>query len=324
MPDSLINVNGDSVQTLEILFLTTVIALLPSMLIMMTSFTRIIISLSFLRTAMGTSQNPPNTVLVGIALFLTLFIMNPVLTQIQQTAYEPYTRQEITQEEAIDRASVPLKEFMLRNTESSSLTLFCDLAGVDKPATDEEAMELSMRVIIPSYMTSELKAAFQIGFFLYIPFMLIDIVVSSTLMSMGMIMLPPAMISMPFKTVAVYHSGWLAAFVLYAGAGLPIVRERRLSVGSEPDYRYSTGGDMGCAQNWRTNADCQYGSWCSGGNFSGGNADSRTNAVFYSEAFVNHRVSPPCRQLDAEYDAGFYKDDIHPNDCLEGRGQRAR
>lgn len=81
---------------------------------------------------------------------------------------------------------------------------------------------------------------------------------------------------------------------------------------------------MGCAQNWRTNADCQYGSWCSGGNFSGGNADSRTDAVFYSEAFVNHRVSPPCRQLDAEYDAGFYKDDIHPNDCLEGRGQRAR
>lgn len=213
MPDSLINVNGDSVQTLEILFLTTVIALLPSMLIMMTSFTRIIISLSFLRTAMGTSQNPPNTVLIGIALFLTLFIMNPVLTQIQQTAYEPYTRQEITQKEAIDRASVPLKEFMLRNTESSSLTLFCDLAGVDEPATDEGAMELSMRVIIPSYMTSELKAAFQIGFFLYIPFMLIDIVVSSTLMSMGMIMLPPAMISMPFKLLLfITVDGWQLLF----------------------------------------------------------------------------------------------------------------
>ncbi|WP_373163133.1 flagellar type III secretion system pore protein FliP [Agathobaculum sp. Marseille-P7918] len=213
MPDSLINVNGDSVQTLEILFLTTVIALLPSMLIMMTSFTRIIISLSFLRTAMGTQQNPPNMVLIGIALFLTLFIMNPVLTQIQQTAYEPYTRQEITQEEAIDRASVPLKEFMLRNTESSSLTLFCDLAGVDEPATDEAAMELSMRVIIPSYMTSELKAAFQIGFFLYIPFMLIDIVVSSTLMSMGMIMLPPAMISMPFKLLLfITVDGWQLLF----------------------------------------------------------------------------------------------------------------
>ena len=213
MPDSLINVNGDSVQTLEILFLTTVIALLPSMLIMMTSFTRIIISLSFLRTAMGTQQNPPNMVLIGIALFLTLFIMNPVLTQIQETAYEPYTRQEITQEEAIDRASVPLKEFMLRNTEQSSLSLFCDLASVDEPATDEEAMALSMRVIIPSYMTSELKAAFQIGFFLYIPFMLIDIVVSSTLMSMGMIMLPPAMISMPFKLLLfITVDGWQLLF----------------------------------------------------------------------------------------------------------------
>ena len=213
MPDSLINVNGDSVQTLEILFLTTVITLLPSMLVMMTSFTRIIISLSFLRSAMGTQQNPPNMVLIGIALFLTLFIMNPVLTQIQETAYEPYTRQEITQEEAIDRASVPLKDFMLRNTEQSSLSLFCDLAGVDEPTTDEEAMALSMRVIIPSYMTSELKAAFQIGFFLYIPFMLIDIVVSSTLMSMGMIMLPPAMISMPFKLLLfITVDGWQLLF----------------------------------------------------------------------------------------------------------------
>lgn len=213
MPDSLINVNGDSVQTLEILFLTTVIALLPSMLIMMTSFTRIIISLSFLRTAMGTQQNPPNMVLIGIALFLTLFIMNPVLTEIQETAYEPYTRQEITQEEAIDRASVPLKEFMLRNTEESSLKLFCDLAGVNEPTTDEDAMNLSMRVVIPSYMTSELKAAFQIGFFLYIPFMLIDIIVSSTLMSMGMIMLPPAMISMPFKLLLfITVDGWQLLF----------------------------------------------------------------------------------------------------------------
>ena len=145
MAEGLINVNGDSVQTLEILFLTTVITLLPSMLVMMTSFSRIIISLSFLRTALGTQQNPPNMVLIGIALFLTLFIMNPVLTQIQQEAYEPYTRQEITQEEALDRAQVPLKNFMLRNTESSALTLFCDLAGVDEPATDEAAMELARK-----------------------------------------------------------------------------------------------------------------------------------------------------------------------------------
>nr|WP_297177233.1 flagellar type III secretion system pore protein FliP [uncultured Agathobaculum sp.] len=213
MTEGLINVNGDSVQTLEILFLTTVITLLPSILVMMTSFSRIIISLSFLRTAMGTQQNPPNMVLIGIALFLTLFIMNPVLTQIQQEAYEPYTRQEITQEEALERAQVPIKEFMLRNTEGSSLTLFCDLAGVDEPADDAAAMALPLRVVIPSYMTSELKAAFQIGFFLYIPFMLIDIVVSSTLMSMGMIMLPPAMISMPFKLLLfITVDGWQLLF----------------------------------------------------------------------------------------------------------------
>lgn len=213
MTEGLINVNGDSVQTLEILFLTTVITLLPSILVMMTSFSRIIISLSFLRTAMGTQQNPPNMVLIGIALFLTLFIMNPVLTQIQQEAYEPYTRQEITQEEALERAQVPIKEFMLRNTEGSSLTLFCDLAGVDEPADDAAAMALPLRVVIPSYMTSELKAAFQIGFFLYIPFMLIDIVVSCTLMSMGMIMLPPAMISMPFKLLLfITVDGWQLLF----------------------------------------------------------------------------------------------------------------
>ena len=213
MPEGLINVNGDSVQTLEVLFLTTVIALLPSILVMMTSFTRIIISLSFLRTAMGTQQSPPNTVLIGIALFLTLFIMNPVLTEIQQNAYEPYTRDEITQEEALDRAEVPLKRFMLNNTEPSALGVFCDLAGIEDPANDEEALQLSMRVVVPAFMTTELKRAFQIGFFLYIPFLLIDIVVSSTLMSMGMIMLPPAMISMPFKLLLfVTVDGWQLLF----------------------------------------------------------------------------------------------------------------
>lgn len=213
MPEGLINVNGDSVQTLEILFFTTILTLLPSILIMMTSFTRIIISLSFLRTAMGTQQNPPNMVLIGIALFLTMFIMNPVLTDINQNAYQPYVQQTITQEEALDRAQIPLKDFMLRNTETSSLNLFCDLAQIDAPQNEEEARALSMRVIIPSYMTSELKRAFEIGFFLYIPFMLIDIVVSSTLMSMGMIMLPPAMISMPFKLLLfITVDGWQLLF----------------------------------------------------------------------------------------------------------------
>lgn len=217
MPEGLINVNGESVQTLEILFLTTIIALLPSLLVMMTSFMRIIISLSFLRTAMGTQQNPPNTVLIGIALFLTLFIMNPVLTEIQQTAYEPYRAQQISQEEALERASVPIKQFMLKQTETSSLNLFCDLAKLERPTDDAQAMALSLRVVVPSFLTSELKRAFQIGFFLYIPFMLIDIIVSTTLMSMGMIMLPPAMISAPFKLLLwVTVDGWQLLFTALA------------------------------------------------------------------------------------------------------------
>jgi flagellar biosynthetic protein FliP len=211
--DSFVSINGDSVQTLEIIFLTTVMALLPSMVVMMTSFTRYIISLSFLRSAMGTSQTPPNLVLVGIAIFLTLLTMNPVLTQIKTEAYDPYEAEEITQEEFLDRAQVPLKEFMLRNTEDSTLEMFCDLAHVDTPQTDDEAMALSLTVIVPAYMTCELKAAFLIGLMLYIPFMLIDVVVSSTLMSMGMIMLPPSMISAPFKLLLfISVDGWQLLF----------------------------------------------------------------------------------------------------------------
>jgi flagellar biosynthetic protein FliP len=211
--EGLVNINGDSVQTLEILFLTTMVALLPSLLVMMTCFTRYIISLSFLRSAMGTQNTPPNMVLIGIALFLTLFTMNPVIEQIQTEAYEPYVAEEITQEEFFDRAAVPLKEFMLRNTETNTLEMYCDLAKVDAPATDEEAMALSLRIIVPAYMTCELKEAFIIGFLLYIPFMLIDIVVSSTLMSMGMIMLPPSMISAPFKLLLfISLDGWKLIF----------------------------------------------------------------------------------------------------------------
>ena len=131
MTESLINVNGQNVQALEILFLTTMITLLPSLLVMMTSFTRYIISFSFLRSAIGTQQTPPNMVLVGMALFLTLFTMAPVVTQIQKEAYEPYKQEEISQEEFLDRAQVPLKEFMLRNTKTSTLNMFCDLAKVD-------------------------------------------------------------------------------------------------------------------------------------------------------------------------------------------------
>ena len=211
--DSLININGDSVQSLEILFLTTMIALLPSMLVMMTSFSRYIISLSFLRTAMGTQQSPPNVVLVGIALFLTLITMNPVITRIETEAWGPYTEQEIGAEEFIDRASVPLKEYMLDNTKWDTLEMFCNLAHVDVPADRAQAEELPLRLIIPSFMTQELQRAFYTGFLLYIPFLLIDVVVSSTLMSMGMVMLPPAMISTPFKLLLfVSVNGWELMF----------------------------------------------------------------------------------------------------------------
>ena len=215
MTESLINVNGENVQALEILFLTTMITLLPSLLVMMTSFTRYIISFSFLRSAIGTQQTPPNMVLVGMALFLTLFTMAPVVTQIQTEAYEPYKQEEISQEEFLDRAQVPLKEFMLRNTKTSTLNMFCDLAKVELPenVNMKEAVKLPLRVVVPSFMTCELQRAFEIGLLLYIPFMLIDIVVSSTLMSMGMIMLPPSMISMPFKLLLfVTINGWELLF----------------------------------------------------------------------------------------------------------------
>ena len=215
MTESLINVNGENVQALEILFLPTMITPLPSLLVMMTSFTRYIISFSFLRSAIGTQQTPPNMVLVGMALFLTLFTMAPVVTQIQTEAYEPYKQEEISQEEFLDRAQVPLKEFMLRNTKTSTLNMFCDLAKVELPenVNMEEAVKMPLRVVVPSFMTCELQRAFEIGLLLYIPFMLIDIVVSSTLMSMGMIMLPPSMISMPFKLLLfVTVNGWELLF----------------------------------------------------------------------------------------------------------------
>ena len=211
--DALINVNGENVQSLQIILMLTLVSLLPSAVVMMTSFTRYIISFSFLRSALGLQQNPPNMVLIGVALFLTLFTMSPVITQIQTTAYEPYVAEEISQEEFIARAEVPLKEFMIDQTEPSSMDLFCDLAGVDTPANTDEAAELPLRILVPAFMTSELKRAFLIGFYLYIPFVLIDVVVSSTLMAMGMIMLPPSMISMPFKLLLfIALNGWELLF----------------------------------------------------------------------------------------------------------------
>ncbi len=210
MENALVNINGNRIPTLEVLLFLTIVALLPSIVIMMTSFTRTVIILSFLRNALGIQQTPPNTVLVGIALFLTLFIMDPVFSQINKEAYIPYKEQQITQEEALQKASVPLKEFMLKQTEKGSLKLFVDMAKIEKK---ENVEELPMRVVIPAFMTSELKRAFTAGFLLFIPFMLIDIIVSSTLMSMGMIMLPPSMIALPFKLLLfVTVNGWELLF----------------------------------------------------------------------------------------------------------------
>ena len=215
MAESIISLNGESVQTLEVLFLTTIITLLPSLLVMMTPFSRYVISFSFMRSALGTQQTPPSIVLIGLALFLTLFTMGPTLDAIKTEAYEPYVAEEITQEEFVERAQQPLKEFMLRNTKTATLNLYCDLADEPAPETYDlvTTSKLPMKIIVPAFMTCELQWAFEIGFLLYIPFMLIDIVVSSALMSMGMIMLPPSMISMPFKLLLfVALNGWELLF----------------------------------------------------------------------------------------------------------------
>lgn len=210
-PGISITVNGAEtkdgrVESLEILFLMTVLALLPSILIMMTAFTRIVIVLSFVRNAIGLQQTPPNQVIIGLALFLTLFVMSPVLTQVKDVAYTPYVEGKLTQTEAVKAASKPIKEFMLKETNNKDLSLFISLSKEETPKTAED---ISMLTAIPAFIVSELKTAFTIGLLLYIPFIIIDMVVSSTLMSMGMIMLPPAMISMPFKIMLfVVVDGW--------------------------------------------------------------------------------------------------------------------
>lgn len=206
---------GSELGVLELLFVVILLALAPSILIMMTSFTRIVIVLSFLRSALGTQQSPPNQVLIGLALFLTLFIMSPVFSQINEEAYQPFKTGEITRDEAVTRAVVPMKEFMLRQTYSKDLHLFLSIANDSREgemidlADQDELLALGLEVIVPSFITSELKRAFTIGFLLFIPFLIIDMVVSSTLMSMGMVMLPPTMIALPFKIMMfVMVDGW--------------------------------------------------------------------------------------------------------------------
>ena len=192
--------------TLQILLIITVISLAPSILVMVTSFTRIIIVLHFVRTAIGTQSSPPNNVLIGLSLFLTLFNMSPVIAQIKTEAYDPLVAEEITQQEALERGIQPLREFMLKQTRQDDLRLFMDIAKIEPV---ESVDELSITIIIPAFIISELRAAFIIGFLIYVPFIVIDMVVSSVLMSMGMMMLPPTTISMPFKILLfILADGW--------------------------------------------------------------------------------------------------------------------
>lgn len=196
----------DIVASFEILFVLTILTLAPSILIMMTSFTRITIVLSFVRNALGTQQTPPNQVLIGLALFLTFFIMAPIGSEINESALQPYLENEIQQQEAIQRAMEPLRSFMLKQTRNKDLNLFLNLAKIEAP---ERLDDIPNSILIPSFLISELKTAFQIGFLIFIPFIVVDMVVASTLMSMGMMMLPPVIISLPFKILLfVMVDGW--------------------------------------------------------------------------------------------------------------------
>jgi flagellar biosynthesis protein FliP len=197
----------ESVSTsVKLLLLLTVLSLAPSILILMTCFTRIVVVLSFVRTALATQQMPPNQVIVGLSLFLTFFIMAPTFQQVNKDALTPLFNEKITLEQAYDKASVPFKEFMSAHTRQKDLQLFLDYAKVDKPKT---VQDIPLSALVPAYAISELKTAFQIGFMIFIPFLVIDMVVASVLMSMGMMMLPPVMISLPFKILLfVMVDGW--------------------------------------------------------------------------------------------------------------------
>ena len=182
------------------------LSFLPAVLLLMTSFTRIVIVLSLMRQALGLQTTPPNQVIVGLSLFLTLFVMGPTLDRIYQEAYRPYTEQKLSFETALERGSEPLRGFMLRQTRESDLGLFARIARVDAKTP---AAEMPMRVLIPAFVTSELKTAFQIGFLVFIPFLLVDLIVASVLMSMGMMMLSPVLVALPFKLMLfVLADGW--------------------------------------------------------------------------------------------------------------------
>lgn len=191
---------------LKVLALLTVLSLLPAIALTMTSFTRVVVVLSFVRQGLGTQQTPPNQVLVGIALFVSLFVMGPVTGQIARDAWAPYAAGRITDAQALDRAAAPMRSFMLRQTRESDLALFYDVAGTPRPRTEED---VPLRIAVPAFVVSELTTAFQMGVLVLLPFLVIDLVVSSLLMSMGMMMVPPSTISLPVKLlVFVVADGW--------------------------------------------------------------------------------------------------------------------
>jgi flagellar biosynthetic protein FliP len=197
---------GLTERVIQLIALLTVLSLAPSILIMMTSFTRIVVVLSLLRTALGTATAPPNAVIVSLALFLTAFVMGPALQRSYDVGIKPLLSNEITPEQAFERGSGPLRAFMQKNVREKDLKLFVDMAAQTAPAKPED---LSLRVLVPAFMISELKRAFEIGFLLFLPFLIIDLVVASVLMSMGMMMLPPVVVSLPFKLIFfVLVDGW--------------------------------------------------------------------------------------------------------------------
>ncbi|MEC1179341.1 flagellar type III secretion system pore protein FliP [Metasolibacillus meyeri] len=192
--------------SVKLLLLLTVLSLAPSILILMTSFTRIVIVLSFTRTALATQQMPPNQVIIGLALFLTFFVMAPTFQEVNDQALQPLFNEEIGLEEAYDRAAVPFKEFMAKHTRQKDLELFISYNQAERPTTIEE---IPLTMLVPAFALSEIKTAFQMGFMIFIPFLVIDMIVASTLMSMGMMMLPPVMVSLPFKILLfVLVDGW--------------------------------------------------------------------------------------------------------------------
>ena len=194
------------VGALQILLLLTVLTLAPTLLVMMTSFTRIIVVLSFVRTAMGTQQTPPNQVLVGLALLLTFFVMNPVIRQINTNAVQPYLAKKISQSVALDRAAQPLRTFMFKQTREKDIQLFYSISKEPRPAAQKD---VPTYLLVPAFVLSELKTAFEIGFAIYIPFIIIDMVTASILLSMGMMMIPPIIISLPFKVlIFILVDGW--------------------------------------------------------------------------------------------------------------------